>query len=452
MPRKRNRPWPLLLGLLIFLAFSGSPAGAGELSVRINGNQVVFDWSAMQAGPPYTLAIAAEEQPGLIDMSSLNFIAMGSRTSHSTSGLPSGMVFNAILLGSGTSGPQPSNSVRFTTLTSTITVPENGDTLLHMDNPDGLTEITFFGSHTKDTATISRITGNYGAGPFELELSGNRPESYHRGELALVFSYPADGSVVVEKVAAPDRTDKVTDCQQEIEQQMHSIVRNHLETTNEIKVLLAHLIISNLEIYTNISFASASDKNNVNAPPTWLLAPANEAEINLLSSLNHRRDWLKEQFAELELQYENCQSTNQNDNYECTIPTGAEFHQTTFSSGSVVEYYTLNGVNVGPYHFWNVGSGGKLYLDRQSCNNSAGQLDGWAIAYLENGSRTLQTHYVNGVIDGHEYVFYDDDTVKIDRTYVDGTAVHSESYCPDGSLESYWDISDGVAHIIGGCD
>ena len=168
-----------------------------------------------------------------------------------------------------------------------------------------------------------------------------------------------------------------------------------------------------------------------------------------LDIYNHAGEGAKEKFkddsATLINEYDEC-SKEPNPNPDnpvitvdtsCSIPPGAERHESCYPDGSISTlWYTLGGHNVGPYEFWSKLEDGSPYLANQSCQNVDGQLIGWQIWYK--------------IVNGHRYDFFiESGSLSNDITMVNGIETYRKQYVEDGRLYMYCDCAgDGIEHFI----
>jgi len=407
------------------------------LVINVDKTTVNFDWTAMSAANTYTLAVALSDEVGNVDMSTLALLDMGSRKTFSTSGLTSGMIFYATILADTAQGLEVSNTCQFMPIAGTVTFPEANGVLMQVDDPDGIGNITVSGNVNGDTVNITQIAGDDGSGPFVLTLVDDKPVSYVKGGLTTNFTSLADGSLVVrkEQSRAEASAQEVLDCQERIEGLMALsdkwFGREYRRLTGMIDVL------------TGLGFSAIGAEGSFH--------PAGQKLAFLVDILQGARKSLIEEdrtkTAALKQEYEECSSEPDPDpdpdpdnpviiiDTTCPIPAGAILRNWTGTSAYTS--WHLSGNRVGPFKSWWPNASGSLYLAYETCSNAEGQSHGWDIHYFENGNMQLATHYKNGVKDGHQYDFYEDGTLYIDNTFVNGVNTYRIVYHEDGSLKWY---------------
>ena len=212
-----------------------------QFVVTVSGTTVNFDWSAMVAANAYTMAVALSEADGNIDMSTLNFLDMGSRKTFSTSDLPSGMIFCAVIVADTDQGLVVSNTAEFMPFAGTVTFPMDGAVLMHVDDPGGVGTITVSGVEhvAEETMTISQISGDTGSGSFVLTVVDDKPATYTKDDLTMNFTYAADGSVVVQSLRNSLRSEEnLSDCQQRVSNELDDLaVRYHADSQALDKII-----------------------------------------------------------------------------------------------------------------------------------------------------------------------------------------------------------------------
>ena len=219
-----------LIVITLFVMTTGIEVCAGDISypgiktsaeaqfvATVSGTTVNFDWSAMVAANSYTMAVSLSEADGNIDMSTLNFLDMGSRKAFSTSGLPSGKIFYAAIVADTDQGLVVSNTAEFMPFAGTVTFPMDGAVLMQVDDPGGVGTITVSGvKHVaEETMTISQISGDTGCGSFVLTVIDDKPATYTNDDLTMNFTYATNGSIVVQSLRNSLRAEEnLNDCQQ----------------------------------------------------------------------------------------------------------------------------------------------------------------------------------------------------------------------------------------------
>ncbi len=422
-------------------------------SLNVDKTTVNFDWTAMVAANTYTLAVALADEVGDIDMSTLNLLDMGSSKTFSTSGLTSGMIFYATILADTAQGLEVSNTCQFMPIAGTVTFPGTGGVLMQVDDPGGIGNITVSGSVNGDTANITQIAGDDGSGPFVLTVANDKPVTYVKGGITTNFISLADGSVVVqsERIRTASSAQDVLDCRERIKGLMASsdiwFAREDRRLTGMVEVLGSLWL---------------SSGGNVTPTPTGLKLGFLIEILKGAKKSNMER--YNTEITSLEQKYEECGSDPDPDptpdpdpdpdpdnpvitiDTSCPIPAGAVYKE--FDTGTALsQYYLLDKHDVGPYKYWSTNASGSLYLSFERCRNAEGEKNGWHITYYENSNMKQANHYKNGVEDGHRYDFYEDGSLYIDNTFVNGVNTYRLVYFEDGSLKMYCDCDgDGVWH------
>ncbi len=412
-----------------------------EFRAEVNGVDVNFDWSAMPAANSYSMAVAFADESGGIDIGSLKLINMGNRTTFSTFGLPSGMIFYVAIIANTNQGPVVSNMVKFMPIAGTVTGPGVTDGVLtYINDPGGLGQITLFGSIAGNDVFITRLSGNDGSGPFVLDFTDNKPATYTKGGSTMTFKNLADGSITIENLRQENMRASLSDCQVAINEKMAQLKSDFTFETGRLTGITR--ILSDFAI-------GAYGSGNINSRCMFLAGLFQETIKDL-------RIKFAQDMATLKKQYDECQNEPEPDpdpgivvDLSCPVPPGAEYVEDHFETSSVARY-TLNGDDVGPWRWWGLDAGSNTYLRGESCKNAAGQLNGWAVFYYESGTMRNATHYKDGVKDGHGYFFYCDGTVYRDETYVNDVRTYVEFYDGSGALLSYCNCAgDGVTHVVG---
>ena len=271
------------------------------LVATVSGANVDFDWSAMVAANSYSMAVALSETDGNIDMSTLNFLDMGSRKTLSASGLPSGMIFYAAILADTAQGQIVSNTVQFMPFAGTITFPQSGAVLMQVDDPGGIGTITVFGivDAAEDTVMISQISGDDGFGPFVLTVVDDKPETYTRGDLIMYFTYAVDGTVVVQSGRNSVRSENnLNDCQQTVVNKVKDLTIRYNTDREAIDNLLNLLQPINRRLHNKASSGKSADVE--------LFRKFNALTKIFEDTLDGLLDKFAEDFAKLKEEYEAC--------------------------------------------------------------------------------------------------------------------------------------------------
>ena len=421
-----------------------------QFVATVSGISVSFDWSTMVEANSYSMAVALIDGNGDVDMSSLFFLDMGSQKRFSTSDLPSGMIFYVAILADTDQGLVVSNTVEFMPFAGTVTFPQNGAVLMQVDDPGGIGTITVSGNINGDTVNITQITGDDGSGPFVLTVVDDKPETYTKSDLTMHFTYAADGTVEVQSVRNNVRSeDNINDCQQAVLNKIRDLAVRYNADSRELTTRLQHLTAICVYLLRNDVVGLFNKLEALRKLSQYALAGV--------------KDKFKEDSEKLDQEYEACIDDPAPDpdptpdnpvitiDTSCSIPPGAEYHERYYTDGSLsVQFYTLNGHNVGPYYSWYTKENGSPYLSSQSCRNVDGQLIGWQIYYyMVNGGMMVAVPYENGVVNGHQYEFYEDGSLHIDRTMVNDIETYRLVYHEDGSLKMWCDCDgDGVWHWI----
>lgn len=446
---------------------SNAESSADQFVATVNGTSVNFDWSEMVAADSYTMAVATSDANDNIDISSLTLMDMGARKIFSTTNLPSGMIFYAAILADTDQGQVVSNTVKFMPFAGTVTVPDTGAVLMQLDDPGGIGAITVSGivNEAEETMTIRQISGDAGFGSFILTVVDDKPASYIDDDLTIYFTYAADGTVTVQSIPnrmgslAYDPTfdesrDSLNECQQAILLEcsdLAELMDAVLDRLTKIDKTLHQLAQRELHLYYYYKYHSpyyvegAADRH-FNSYKKY----KDLYDINGLAA-EAMGEKFKEDETKLEEEYNKCSDGPDPNSVapvitidtSCSIPPGAEYHERYYSDGSLnAQFYTLNGHKVGPYYAWAPKEDGSPYLSIQSCRNVDGKLIGWQIYYyMVNGSMMVAVPYENGIINGHQYEFYEDGSLHIDRTMVNDIETYRLVYNEDGSLKMWCDCA-----------
>ncbi len=417
----------------------------GEFRADVNGVDVSFDWSAMVTAESYTMAVALSDEFGDPDMGSLALLDMGKRKTFSTSGLPSGMIFYAAILANTEQGPVVSNTLKFMPFAGVTTYPESGAVLMQLSDPGGIGALTIYGNRNGEDVNITRITGNDGTGLFVLTFVGDELTSFAKGDLTIDFSGLARSAETPLKMSSPA---ELAECQARVDKKGRAIVDEFVKKRDGID--------SAILLLNKAKEAVTEDKFQLGGGIGYIyLDDLSKKIAKKISKLKKKKNDLTEEYkrdnANLIEEYEEC-SKDPGDpgggiiDLSCPVPDGAEYNEIHYSN-STVKQYLLNGEIVGPWRWWGLDE----VLKSEACKNAAGQLNGWAVDYYENGTMASAVHYKDGVQDGHDFVFYcSNGAVWRDSTYVNGTCTYSKFYYEDGSLSGYCDVAgDGIAHVVG---
>ncbi len=411
----------------------------GEFRADVNGVDVSFDWSAMVTADSYTMAVALSDEFGNPDMGSLALLDMGPSKTFFTSGLPSGMIFYAAILANTAQGPVVSNSLKFMPFAGVTTYPESGDVLMQLSDPGGIGALTIYGSRNGEDVNITRITGDDGTGLFVLTFVGDELTSFAKGDLTIDFSGLARSAETPLKMSSPA---ELAECQARVDKKGRAIVDEFVKKRDGIESALL-LLNPGKEV-------AEKDKFQYGGGAGFSFLDALSKKIDKkISKLTRKKNDLTEEYkrdnANLIEEYEECSKDPGGViiDLSCPVPAGAEYNEIHYSN-SIVQQYLLNGEIVGPWRWWGLDE----VLKSEACKNAAGQLNGWAVDYYENGTMASAVHYKDGVQDGHEFIFYcSNGAVWRDATFVNGTFIYSETYYENGSLCCY--AEDGVGYVVG---
>ncbi len=417
-------------------------------SLNVDKTTVNFDWTAMVAANTYTLAVALADEVGDIDMSTLNLLDMGSSKTFSTSGLTSGMIFYATILADTAQGLEVSNTCQFMPIAGTVTFPGTGGVLMQVDDPGGIGNITVSGSVNGDTANITQIAGDDGSGPFVLTVANDKPVTYVKGGITTNFISLADGSVVVqsERIRTASSAQDVLDCRERIKGLMASsdiwFAREDRRLTGMVEVL------------GSLWLSSGGNVTPTGLKLGFLIEILKGAKKSNMERYNT-------EITSLEQKYEECGSDPDPDPTPdpdpdpdnpvitldpCPIPEGAIYSEFKDDRLPSSNWYIPGIGAVGLNSQWWPKDDGSVYLKFETCRNAEGQRK-WHISYYESGNMSTLTHYENEVRDGHQYDFYEDGSLYIDYTFVNGVNTYRLVYFEDGSLKMYCDCDgDGVWH------
>ena len=424
------------------LGIRNGVAPVGEFRADVNGVDVRFDWSAMVKADPYTMAVALSDEFGNPDMGSLALLDMGKRKTFSTSGLPSGMIFYAAILADTAQGLVVSNSLKFMPFAGVTTYPEVGAVLMQLDDPGGIGSMTIYGSRSGEDIAIARITGDDGTGPFVLTFVDDELTSFAKGDLTIDFSGLARSAETPLKMSSP-ALELEAECQARVDKKGRAIVDEFVKKRDGIDSAILWLNPGKEVV--------EGDKFQLGGGAGFSFLDALSKKIDKkISKLTRKKNDLIEEYkrdnANLIEEYEECSKDPGGviiDLSSCPVPTGAVLNEIHYST-STVKQYLLNGEIVGPWRWWGLDG----VLKSEACKNAAGQLNGWAADYYENGTMASAVHYKDGVQDGHEFIFYcSNGAVWRDATFVNGTFIYSETYYENGSLCCY--AEDGVGYVVG---
>lgn len=456
-----------LFVIVLFMCTIGPVAGWAEfpfLSVRasetpanftatVDGTSVDFDWTAMPDANSYTMAVALTDVSGNVDMGTLKLLEMGDKKTFSTIGLPSGMIFHAAILAYSTQGLVVSNSLKFMPFAGVTTYPEAGDVLMQLDDPGGIGSMTVYGSRNGDEIVITRITGDDGTGPFVLTFVGDDLISMTKGGLTINFSGLARSAETLLDMPSQNRSGLASEaeCQERVNIKGRALDDEFVKKRDSIDSATL-LLKPGKEVVEE-------DKFRLGGGSGFSFLDALGKKIDKkISRLTRKKKELIENYkrdnAKLIEEFEECSKVEEPSeiiiDLSCPVPAGAEYSEINYGT-SIVKQYLLNGEIVGPWRWWGLDAGAVTNLKREACKNAAGQLNGWAVSYYENGNMADATLYKDGVKDGHDYIFYcSNGSVYRDLTYVNGTVIYSETYYENGSLCCYCDCAgDGIGHVVG---
>jgi len=415
------------------------------LVINVDKTTVNFDWTAMGAANTYTLAVALSDAVGNVDMSTLALLDMGTQKTFSTSGLTSGMIFYATILAETAQGLELSNTCKFMPFSGTVTYFDSGAEIIQIADPGGIGNFTVFGSFDGDTAHLTRISGDDGSGSFTLTVVNDRPAVYTKGDFSLNFTYDATGSIGILRTAERAASSDLNDCQKIISDKRRKLLNDYNRDHQQLEMLQYQVACLITPSYLNNKPDYQSDIG------MFKEADAKDKVWNIFNLITVAIEGLdvtyKEDLAKLNSQYDECKDDPDPDpdpdpdnpviiiDTTCPIPAGAILRNWTGTSAYTS--WHLSGNRVGPFKSWWPNASGSLYLAYETCSNAEGQSHGWDIHYFENGNMQLATHYKNGVKDGHQYDFYEDGTLYIDNTFVNGVNTYRIVYHEDGSLKWY---------------
>ena len=287
------------------LGIRNGVAPVGEFRADVNGVDVRFDWSAMLTADSYTMAVALSDEFGNPDMGSLALLDMGPSKTFSTSGLPSGMIFYAAILGHTAQGPVVSNSLKFMPFAGVTTYPESGDVLMQLSDPGGIGELTIYGNRSGDDIAITRITGDDGTGQFVLTFVGDEPGSFTKGDLIIDFTARTARVETAPIIRFQNRTDSaaVDECQAKVNDKMKTLKDEFLKKRDAIDGLIA-LLNPAEEVVTEDKFQLGGGTGF-----NFLMALGKNIDKKI-SRLNRKKTKLVEEYnsdnAKLLKEYEDC--------------------------------------------------------------------------------------------------------------------------------------------------
>ena len=440
----------LLVGIAGCLSMLPGTAAAESLTVAVDGTRVDFDWSAMPAASSYRLAVAPMGTDGHVDMSSLSLLPMGQSRKFTSTGLPSGMIFQALVLADTAFGPVASNPVQFMPFAGSVTFPFAGGIVMQADDPGGAGDLTVYGSDDGGQAIISRIVADDGTGELVMTFADNRLVSVTKDGVTINYSWSADGSVTSVSVAKTRGVDDSCDCEcvkQAETEENEAFLQEILEGA---KAAASSLLHAHKFLQAVIEKHDCDNKYLADASCPKLRRSRDiiEGYFALMSDcFKSYREEYEANKASIEARYQDCLKNPGPDpdpdpgpgseivlDNTCEVPAGAK-HNEYFSDSQGTSSYWLDGHYVGPYKVWWKNSSGEFYLFKEKCYNAAGQLNGWEITYYENGNMQLAIPYTNDVKNGHQYDFYNDGRVYIDNTFVNGANTHRIIYYEDGSVK-----------------
>jgi hypothetical protein len=449
-----------------FAAFPFSDTRAAETPAQfvvvVNGTSIDFDWTAMSAADSYTMAVALQDVSGNVDMGTLQLLDMGAQKTFSTAGLPSGMIFYAAILAYTDQELVVSDMVKFMTFSGTVTYLNSGGVLLQVADPGGIGNFTVSGHFDGDIAHLTQISGDDGSGPFTLTLVNEKPAVYTKGDFVLNFTYDAAGKIGVQRAAQRTVSQSVIDCQNMINDKISKLKQVYEKDRREIYVLIYSMAC--IAVPGLLNCPPEDDKPLIIFHPDQKHSVSNKVWVLgdlLVAAFDGRRMTYKEELAKLEKQYDECKDAPAptpdpdpgpaplfNIDNSCPHPDEAKHWVFEYETGQD-EGWSISGIGqVGKkLSYVSEEAYGTLHLQREICYAS-GEKNGWEITYQDDGNMLLASHYVNGVLDGHSYDFYEDGSgsLYIDNTFVNGVNTYRRVYYEDGSLKMWWDRDENIWH------
>lgn len=462
------------------------------LLVTLEGRDVTADWSLQPTSQSYTLYYAYADNMGDIDIATLGAIEMGQATSIYVPNLPSGVIFyTAILAHHASQGDILSNIVKFMPFGGMLTYPGTGDVLIQINDPAGIGGISMIGTRNLGGTgdLISEIRGDNDAGAFVLYLTDNEPTSYEEEEFTINFIYQGEGSAFAEIVLKNSQlrkikleasnTEEIIDCSQYKNADEYLIsVKKKIEITAltnflyyqeplkklyKLLVLFNYVSVSseyyqdNLQEYLDSQRLGATAEEFLMSDPKFKAYQTIKSAIDLIEltqttieqeEKNTRQVFYDNYNKQCNTAYNPVTDKTIANIYvdsNCPIPMGAKLieNESNFIRYQKVQYYELNGIEVGPRYTWFKNSSDNFQLVQTFCRNIDRLKHGWFIQYEDNGKIDYAINYNLGMNE-HELGFNEGGWLEFETKRENGETVSSARYYQDGSLARYCDLS--------GCD
>jgi len=426
---------------------------ASQFVVNVDGVDVSFDWSAMPEANSYILAVALLDFAGNVDIGTLQFFDMGTQRAFTTAGLPSGMIFNAVILAYTDQGVVVSDTVNFMPFSGTVTYFDSGGVLLRIADSGGIGNFTVSGHFNGNAAYLTQISGDDGSGNFTLTLVNEKPAVYTKGDFVFNFDSGAASTSAIGILKAAKRTvsQDVVDCQDLIQDEMSKLDRDY-----DRDILQLHIL--QLKVFSFLNPDLLFDPENIKFNPNPEQKVSAKGKLwNIFqfiqAAAEGRHLTYQEDKAKLKKQYDECvdapdpKTLFEIDN-SCPHPDEAKHWVFEYEMGQE-EGWSISGIGqVGKkLSYITEEAYGTLHLERETCY-AVGVKNGWEIVYQDDGNNLLASHYKNGVLDGHRYDFYEDGSgsLYIDNTFVGGVNTFRRVYYEDGSLKMWWDRDENIWH------
>ena len=453
----------LLVGLL-----SAVPATshAQPLVVTVDGVNVNLDWSAMPAATSYILYYALTDYKGDIDIDTIGSIEMGGNKSLYVPGLPSGLIIFVAILAHTDQGDVVSNIEEFMGFAGTVTFPETGNVIIKVDDPGGIGNYSVSGVRdTNGTATaITEIAYTGQTESFVMEIRDDKPYTITQDNVTTRFIYQADGSIAFETVqanmaqslsvlASLSTGTGSSICDQYADKDTYEKALRMLPlSTND---LIGSTVLHRLEGYPRTFIGLITDppklENHIFFHMTILarhygVSSVIDEKLDLIfdywkivleSAMAIINEEVEKKLAEYDQLCSGQIRLPDMGDISCPIPDGAELRR--YDHDTV---YYLNGHRVGPQESWMRDNNTDYYLVSRSCYNTAGQANGWNIAYRENGMMDYANHWKNGQLDGSDYRFYDNGSLHVETTSRNDSPIHRIIYHEDGTIKAECDYSE----------
>ncbi|MFK5892078.1 MAG: hypothetical protein QM504_02535 [Pseudomonadota bacterium] len=421
------------------------------LIVTVEGKNVNLDWSAMPEAQSSTLYVALSHYNGDLDINTLWSGNMGKTTSLYAPDLPSGLIIYSAVIAHTSQKNVFSNIIKFMPFSGVVTFPESGNELITINDTGGVGNFSIKGTRNTDgsIASISQISGDNGSGVYALNISNDKPVSYVKGGETVNFNYHNDDSVSFTAKTSRsvlNRSNDVIDCSLSREQYSKTLYHSGVIFTD---TLFDEAKKQGFPVEMYKSFYEHLKKiledNGSNDGLEGIAEFAHSklaAYLTLLHiSLEGVVDGMLQKY-DTECNNPSSSPTNTDSSGQaitldttCPIPAGA-----TYFESANLQYYELNGHEVGPRYQWLKNSDGSYYLSIEFCRNEAGQKNGWFIQYQSNGLMRSAYYFNNGNL-GNEYQFYSDGGVWVEIIRKNGEIVTSSVYNEDGSISQFCDQS-----------